>query len=840
MLNTSTPTDDWVPTVCRMCFNGCGILVHRADGVIAGVQGNPSNPINYGRICIKGLASPMLIYDPNRVKKPLKRTNSEKGIGVDPKWKEISWDEALDTIAEHLRRIRKENPNKLAFLSIDHQTAHIMAVYAAAYGTKNLWFGGGAVQCGAGHHQVSHLLHASFLTIPDLNYCNYLIMAGSQFGFGSYCIPPYYGEKMAAARRRGMKLVVVDPFLSASAAKADEWLPIRPGTDAALALGWINTLVNDLKIYDKEYLRCYTNGPYLVKPDGYYFRLNGKPAVWDTSTDEPRPYDDVDHTKIALEGNFKVDEVNCSTAFECLREHVKKYTPKYVEQITTIPAPTIRRIAEEFGRAAMVGSTIVIDGKTLPYRPACLFYFKGAQGHKHSMLTSIALELVNAIVGAMDVPGGALGCNAYGPFWRPKEGPDGMLIPGIRMVPFPFPPRPARTPDSYTLFELFPIACDSSQMFVLGMLESERFRLPYKIEAMLHYFGNAMINTGNPKQVEAALKKIPFITSISLFIDETTEFADIVLPDTTFFERLDPFPNLPFDGFIPALLDQWVWQMRLPVVEPMYDTKPCMEILLELADRAGYLKDLLTVWNAVFLKEPYKVDPSKKYTWEELVDRWAKSRFGADKGLDWFKERQFIAWSKKVEEVYWRPFTKGRSHIYFEFFKKTGEDVKKVIEELCLEWDTSDYQPLPDWKPCLSHQVDNSVYDLYAINYKVVEHSTAGTLENPLLTEISQHSDRSLLIVLHPSAAKKRRIRDGDIIWVESVDGNKVRGKAKLSEGVHPEVVAIAGSHGKWAQGEPVAKGKGVQFNTLVPITLQYTDLVSCNEDLCIKVRVYR
>src|SRR3990172_6585941 len=92
--------DEWVPTVCYMCFNCCGIRVHRVDGVVVKIDGDPDHPHNYGKICAKGQAGIMNLYDPYRAKTPLKRTNPEKGVGIDPKWQEISWEEALDTVAK--------------------------------------------------------------------------------------------------------------------------------------------------------------------------------------------------------------------------------------------------------------------------------------------------------------------------------------------------------------------------------------------------------------------------------------------------------------------------------------------------------------------------------------------------------------------------------------------------------------------------------------------------------------------------------------------------------------------------------------------------------------------
>ena len=112
-MNSISKNDDvWIPSVCRMCFNGCGILVHRLNGVVTGIVGNPDSPINYGKLCPKGHAGIMMLYDPNRVTTPLRRRNPKKGLGEDPDWVPISWEEAIGEIGERLKKIIADDPEK--------------------------------------------------------------------------------------------------------------------------------------------------------------------------------------------------------------------------------------------------------------------------------------------------------------------------------------------------------------------------------------------------------------------------------------------------------------------------------------------------------------------------------------------------------------------------------------------------------------------------------------------------------------------------------------------------------------------------------------------------------
>src|SRR3989338_9568858 len=108
-----TRDDAWIATSCALCYGSCSLLAHRVDGVVVKVEGNPQSVVGKGRLCGKGAGGIMTHYDPNRLKTPLRRTNPKKGLDEDPRWKEITWDDALEEIAARLRRIRAEDSRKL-------------------------------------------------------------------------------------------------------------------------------------------------------------------------------------------------------------------------------------------------------------------------------------------------------------------------------------------------------------------------------------------------------------------------------------------------------------------------------------------------------------------------------------------------------------------------------------------------------------------------------------------------------------------------------------------------------------------------------------------------------
>ena len=225
-------------------------------------------------------------------------------------------------------------------------------------------------------------MHGSWSLVPDFKHCNYALYFGASKGHaaGHASVPNM--ELAADARARGMRMVVVDPMCNFASAKANEWVPIRVGTDAALALAMVHSLLNELGIYDAEYLRAKTNAPYLVRPDGTHAREpeSGKPLVWDQAAGAARTFDDPAVKEPALLGQYEVGGEICRPGFELLKQHVRKYTPERVAAITGVPAATIRRLAREFGEGARVGSTIVLDGVRLPYRPVAAIYFREHRG----------------------------------------------------------------------------------------------------------------------------------------------------------------------------------------------------------------------------------------------------------------------------------------------------------------------------------------------------------------------------------------------------------------------------------------------------------------------------
>ena len=834
--------DVWIKSICGMCLGDCGIIVHRVDGVVVDIKGDPDCPCNQGKLCNKGYTGIMALYDPSRVKTPMKRTNHEKGMGIDPKWEPISWEEAFNILEEKLGALRKDDPRKLAFATFDtFSMRDTMEPFAKAFGSPNggaSWVG---YYCGQYLHSSMFLVNGTFHCDFDANYVNYLMLFGNQAGFGTGLNPNIAIQKVAEARKRGLRVVAIDPVCGAAGSKADEWVPIVPGTDAVLAYSMINVLLNELNIYDLPFIKRYSNGPYLVKPDGFYMKQDNKPLVWDAEEGKAKPYD-AEVKDYAVEGSYTVDGVVCQPAFQLLKQHVARYSPEMASEITTIPSETIRRLAKEFGEAARIGSTIVIDGVELPYRPAAANVYRGAGAHKHGVGAALAILTLNMVVGAFYVPGSHRGHNAIGPGreWEPGMH-DGLISPGnnaeVSHGGANFYKYDVKPPETMNLKSLFPQSTNWSPMNLVTGLDAEKYKLPYKTEMLITCRRNLIMTGVDYKITSEVLKNYKFIACFSIYLDEMSEFADLVMPEAIYLEKLQPKPS-QLTWSVTAQTGYYYWGVRQPVVEqPLGEARDWGDVLFELADRMGFLGDVYENVNSRYnLKDPYKLDPTKKYTPEEIADRKFKHQFGEEKGLAWFKKNGFHKVKRTVDELYPLPWFKVRFPLYYENVQGMKARVLEVTDKMGLkDWDVSDYKALPDWRPCASHAPTGG-FDLRAVYFKVTTQYATWSPQNAYLAELGEVNPTAQKILIHTKAAKSRGINNRDSICVESPAG-KVTGQAKVTECIHPEVIGIAAHFGSTAKGKPLARGKGANFNKLLPLDM---DPISTGVDSCVMVKVYK
>ncbi|MBI2320866.1 MAG: molybdopterin-dependent oxidoreductase [Chloroflexi bacterium] len=813
----AAPVEELVPTTCWIGKQDCGMLARRIDGRVVSLQGHPAHPRNRGTLCPKGVAQIMAVYDPHRVKTPLMRTNDK---GVSGTWRQASWDEALTLVGEKIKEVRARDKRLLIWQKGRSKAEPVYDVaFVRASGATGL--GHGAFCSDAGYRAAEYTIGMHAVLHPDFRYARYVLSWGwnaTNSGGNKLCWITW-PQELTAAKERGMKLVAVDPRLRGTAHFADEWLPIRPGTDMALALALANAIIAQGTI-DREYLTKYTNAPFLLKQDGTFLRVDGKEQVWDETTQSAKPYD-APGVKPALEGTYAVANQPVKTSYQVFKEHVQQYSPEWAAGICGVSAATIRRVAKELGENAQIGSTIVIDGMTVPYRPVGAMFYHAVQ-QELGVQAGRAIIMVFMRLGAIGAVGGQhfdFGWKMHGNFKALDE------------VKIGDPP--------YNIFlgnsKYFPINSKNPAFVAKVMQNPQKYGVDYTPEVMVIHMTNPVLSFGSQPDIIEGFKKFKFIAVIDPWLSETADlFADVVLPAAT----MEKYEGPAGAG---TMYDN-AQALRLPVMEPLYQSRGDIDIYLDLCEKAGILygKDgyLDQLNQALGLKDANALPLDKKPAVREIFDRWAKQQ-GIAEGVAYFEKNGVrVTGPAKATSLYGYvtnpPFGGVRHRLYGEsLLRYRGEMRAKGAEE--VYW--RDYTPLPTWRP---PTMDGSPreYDLYLVSYKMVEFKQSRSTFIPLLAEQAREQH----LEINPATAKAKGIADGEEVSVEShnaLTGEKrrVRVKASYRESIRPDTVGMAHHYGMWVH--PWGKGNGPTPNSLFFTGEGYVTNTQ-DQSFHVKVRVYK
>lgn len=608
-------------TTCYMCACRCGIRVTLRDGEVRYIQGNPEHPLNKGVICAKGASGIMKQYSPARLTKPLKRkVNSNRGDGD---FESISWDDAFQILEERLKKIRATDPKQFALFTGRDQMQALTGLFAKQFGTPNYAAHGGfcSVNMAAG---LIYTIGGSFWEFggPDLDRAKLFIMIGTAEDHHSNPMK----IELSKFKRNGGRFISINPVRTGYSAIADEWIPIKTGTDGALLLAIIHEIIK-LGLYDREFLVQYSNAAELVNNDptsphyGLFVRSN-EPVEegcfdpqnkywWDRNLNKPVSTKNRNADPFLL-GDFKLEDgTPVKTAFQLLKERVENYTPEWAADITGIPAKTIRRLAHEMGivaRDQRIELPIAWtdswgnEHQSIRGNPVAFHAMRGLAAHSNGFHTIRALGILMSLLGTIDRPGGF---RHKAPFPRPiPPCPKTPTSPHDVQPNTPLNGSPLGWPaDPQDLFvddNGEPVRIDKAfsweyPLSVHGLMHNVITNAwrgdPYKIDTLLLFMANMAWNSSmNTEQIRNMLNdkdengdyKIPFIVVADAFMSETVAFADLVLPDTTYLERHDVMsmldrPISEFDGPVDSV--------RIPVLPPTGDCKPFQEVLIELGTR---------------------------------------------------------------------------------------------------------------------------------------------------------------------------------------------------------------------------------------------------------------
>ena len=610
-------------TTCYMCACRCGIRVTLRNGEVRYIEGNPDHPLNKGVLCAKGSSGIMKQYSPARLTKPLKRKEgSDRGAA---EFEEISWDEAFSILEERLKHLRATDPKKFALFTGRDQMQALTGMFAKQYGTPNYAAHGGfcSVNMAAG---MIYTIGGSFWEFggPDLERSKLFVMFGTAEDHHSNPLK----IELSKFKRSGGRFISVNPVRTGYSAIADQWVPIKPGTDGALILALIHEIIKQ-GLYDRDFLIRYSNAAQLVNMDenedefGLFVRTDIEEDLgkvhpqdqlwWDRTTNKAVRT----HTEGAdpnLLGSFVLEDgVAVKPAFQLLVDRVKDYTPEWAADITGIPAETIIELAHEMGVVAR-DDTIELpiawtdawgkDHEAITGNPVSFHAMRGLAAHSNGFQTIRALSILMSILGTIDRPGGF---RHKAPFPRPippcpktPNGPQGVK-PNTPLGGMPLG-WPADPNDLFVDDKGQPVRIDKAfsweyPLSVHGLMHNVITNAwrgdPYPIDTLMIFMANMAWNSSmNTVGVREMLNdkhengefKIPFIVVADAFQSEMVAYADLVLPDTTYLERHDVMsmldrPISEFDG--PAD------SVRIPVLPPTGECKPFQEVIIELGSRLG-------------------------------------------------------------------------------------------------------------------------------------------------------------------------------------------------------------------------------------------------------------
>ncbi|TVQ40077.1 MAG: twin-arginine translocation signal domain-containing protein [Spirochaetaceae bacterium] len=586
---------------CGVCSANCAMIGHVAAGRLVQLRGNPDDQVGRGKLCVKGYSAIKDLYDPDRLKYPMMRTEARKGPGIDPKWVKVSWEEALQTTADGFNdAIESHGPETVAFFSRGHDWMNRLR---DAIGTPNHLM----------HHSTCFTTHTAVWRaclgmgnrpfMLDIARAKYLL----SFGWDM----PSKAKNMSArdyvaALSDGAKSVVVDPRLTVTGTMADEWIPIKPGTDLAFMLAMIRIIVNE-ELYDAELVESTTYG------------------------------------------------------LDRLRAQVQDYTPQWASGITGIDAAVITRVAREFATT----------------RPALIPNHKrdaGGPNYSNSWRAAHCMVILNAMVGAIDHPGGQIVPRR--PYLKPFN------------AVFPPPEFPKPRTERIDGFEKHPIVGPTRRGDFSTVTDALLTGKPYPIKAALFRKHNVLAFPDATRFVEA-LKKIDFIAVCDVWPSEMVQMADVVFPEPYFLET-SGFGDRDYHEFYPQIA------LRQPMVPPLYDTRGYGGIISGIADAMGLGHIFEGVSSSTLWDEQLKAMGT---SWQELNN--------SPNGL-WSDEKPFVPTTEFKTPS-------GKIELYSTVFEEHG------------------YDPLPLWQE--KRELPSDQYPFYMLISRPPMHKMSQTQNNELMAQ---------------------------------------------------------------------------------------------------------
>jgi anaerobic selenocysteine-containing dehydrogenase len=734
--------------ICHQCPARCGIDVYTTDGRVHAIYGTADHPISNGKLCPKGPLGTYILYDPDRFKGPMKRTNPNKGRDQDPGFVPISWEEALDTVAERLNTLRDKGESHRFALCYGRgwgaSCAGLQGTFGELYGSPNVPIGHSSMCSDGSILSKKALDGVGSYNSYDYANANMLLMFGVGF---LEAFRPYNNNMQVWGYIRGVKvpktrITAVDIHINTTLAGSDRALMIKPGTDGALALAIAHVILTE-GLWERSFVGDFTDGVNRFKTG---------------ETVDPALF----------------EEKWVKGLVDWWNTELKDRTPAWAAEVTDLYERDILATAREFGST----------------RPSIALFERGAHAHSNGVLNGMAIHALNALVGSFYAKGGLM--YQMGPSYGPmpvdaKDFTDDYAANG----PWKTQPRIDLKGDK----DGYLLAKNMLQELGPNSLAGK----PYKLDTVMFYLTNPIWTAPNGQVWEEALKEL-FVIDTSPFPGESAMFADLILPDHTYLERLQDAPTYPFQGWPMA-------QLRVPAVKPLHDTKYYGDTLIEIGKRikgpmGEYYKALDNTENVIrHLAKGFEADPGDNgvndfESWKEkgvwykkpYIYRFIDGDFYTWDGQDYailmtedeVKENLFKTDSGKFE------LRSGWLESNADWIaQKTGRDPRKLM--------------YPHWE----EPVHPGGGDLYMVTPKVAMHAEGRGANLPVAIATLQPvlgGRKTAYIEINPQTARERGIANGAKVRLSS-DLGSIEGYCKYYEGCRPDTIVFPMEHGHWAMG---------------------------------------
>ncbi len=801
---------------CGICGAGC-VLVGYVDpdiGRIVKIEGDPRDYVSHGTPCVKGKSSHLIFYDPERLKAPMKRTNPDRGfvldensvvIGVkDPKWEEISWEQALDEIADKVAEaIKTEGPQSIVFIGHGKFTE-----LASIIGTPN----------NIKHHSTCHStweasikpMFGGALPVGELSHAKLIV----SFGFdqpGGKSKNPFVWQ-FAEAKRRGAYIIVFEPRLSGTANKADEWIPIKPGTDAAVAMAIANVIIEE-RLYDAAFLKKYTNAPLLIDVStGEYPRdSDGKAMllVYDEFAKEVRPLSEAVSPALFWEGEY--EGMRLKTAFQLIRESLKDKTPEWAEKISGVPAGKIREIARLLATV----------------KPACIPHWKRSggvgPGKRQGTETLKVVSIIMAMTGNLERLGGwIINRNAKGAISKAVSRKAKKSFAELYPIPEQYKGKTIDEREKFPLYKKY-VNEGAYQNIWYNILNDK----PYKVK-VIFITGQGLQAMMNYEIIEKAIKHVVednggIVVNVNIYPDDTAALADYVLPEKWFFASKGIGYSKSLD--LTARIN-WIDGISDPAEKARSSGWIQKELAIRIGKKLGL--DEESIVNEYL---PESLVLSSKEKWEKQIAKYNK-KYKTNITLEELQKKKVISLEWKPADLTKLKTVSGRVEIYPVEAKKYG------------------YNPLPEWRDYFTANPSNG--ELYMVSSVSPMNRHSKTVNNKWLLEFLRiyHMDK---IWVHPSVAEKLGLKEDDWVMLEVtrtyagdrgnvltvLSGYRIKGRVHITEAIRPDCVFVphgTGQLAKWLRSHGFGPLGG--DGAVKPVMVDYEDPSASSIDMDVFVKI--